>query len=98
MLCHDNLKKDSPAMRKLTAYAKQNRPVPWVRIYKLPDFVFFSHARHAAAKVECEACHGPVEKRDVLEREVPADMKTCVACHQDRGASAACNLCHELGQ
>lgn len=98
MLCHENVKQSSPAIRKLARYAKEEKPVPWVRVYKLRDFVFFSHATHVAAKVECGACHGPVEKRDVLKQEVPTDMKTCLDCHRLRGASVQCNLCHEIGQ
>jgi Cytochrome c7 and related cytochrome c/Class III cytochrome C family len=98
MLCHDNLKKDSAPIRKLVQYHQEHKPIPWVRVYPLPDFVFFSHARHAAAKVECAACHGPVAQRDVLVEEVRVRMKTCVDCHRARGASIACNLCHELSQ
>ena len=98
MLCHENVKQDSPAIRKLAGYQKENKPVPWVRVYRVPDFVFFSHAMHLAAKVECAACHGPVEQRAVLVQEVPTTMKACVECHRTRGASIACNLCHELGQ
>ena len=98
MLCHENLKKGSPAIRKLAGYAKENKPVPWVRIYRIPDYVFFSHAKHVTAKVECADCHGPVEQREVLTKEIPTDMKTCLDCHRSRGASVQCNLCHELGQ
>ena len=98
MLCHENVKRESPHIQKLAQYQKNNKPVPWVRVYRIPDFVFFSHAKHTAAKVECAACHGPVEQRDVLAKEVATDMKTCMDCHKSRGASLVCNLCHELGQ
>lgn len=99
MLCHENIKKDTPALRKLVRYAAESKPIPWVRLYKLRDFVFFSHAKHAAAKVECAACHGPVEQRAALTREIDAaNMKFCLKCHRTRGASVQCNLCHELGQ
>ncbi|HYM11766.1 MAG TPA: cytochrome c3 family protein [Bryobacterales bacterium] len=97
MLCHNNLKKDSSPIRKLVEYDKEKKPVPWVRVYLLPDFVFFSHAKHAAAKVECAACHGPVAQRSVLA-EIHVKMKTCIDCHRMRGASIECNLCHELAQ
>ena len=98
MLCHENLKKNSSASRKLARYHKQNKPVPWVRVYRVPAFVFFSHARHAAARIECAACHGPVEQSDLIAQEVPTNMKTCMECHRSRGASNHCNACHELGQ
>ena len=98
MLCHEGVKKDAHSIRRLATYHKEGKPVPWVRVYRLPDFVFFSHARHLGAKIECAACHGPVEQREVLSQEVPATMKTCLDCHRSRDVSIACNLCHELGQ
>ena len=83
-LCH-------PAM-KLPA------KIGWVHVYKLPDFVFFGHASHAKAGVECQACHGLVATRDVLSKEVSTSMRTCVNCHRARRASLDCSRCHELGQ
>ncbi len=98
MLCHEGLKKESPLIRRLAAYHKEGKRIDWVRIYRIPDFVFFSHARHASAKIECVACHGPVEQREALQQEVPTNMKACMDCHRSRGVSNACNICHELGQ
>lgn len=98
MLCHENLKKDTAALRKLASYAQENKPVPWRRIYKVRDYVFFSHTKHTAARVECATCHGPVAQRTALAREVNLNMKFCVDCHRRRGASMECSLCHELNQ
>ena len=45
------------------AYTGETKPVKWVRIHNLPDFVYFNHAQHAqVAKIECQTCHGPVEE------------------------------------
>ena len=71
---------------------------PIRRVYRVPDYVFFSHARHRSAKIECSACHGPVAERDVLKKEVPTTMKACVDCHKQAHASVSCTLCHELNQ
>ena len=46
MSCHATVKADSPAIKKLAEYAAQKKPVPWVQIYKVPDFVYFSHRKH----------------------------------------------------
>jgi hypothetical protein len=73
-------------------------PVPSKRVYKLADFVVFSHARHAAAKVECGRCHGPVYEREQLTAEVSHSMKACVDCHKQTKATIVCTACHELGQ
>ena len=97
MQCHNQVKKDSPAIQKLAAYQNDNQPVPWARVYRLPDFAVFSHATHVGAKIGCPACHGLVAQRAVLSEEVPARMKTCVDCHKVRQVSIECTLCHELG-
>jgi hypothetical protein len=97
MQCHDQAKKDSPAIQKLAAYQKDDRPIPWARVYRLPDFAIFSHGTHVNSGIDCAACHGQVAQRAVLSQEVPARMKTCVSCHQSRQISIDCTLCHELG-
>lgn len=98
MACHRAIVADSPAIQKLKRYAAAKAAVPWVRLYKLPDFVFFSHRRHFAAGVSCGQCHGPVAQRDVLMKEVSTSMNACYACHVKAGASTSCDVCHSLGQ
>ena len=71
------------------------RKIPSRRVYQLPDFVFFSHARH---KTECATCHGDVWTKDVLTVERPLKMANCISCHRENHATARCNICHELGQ
>ncbi len=98
MRCHASVKTKSPAIAKLREYASKSNDVPWVRIYKVPDFVFFAHKTHVNnAKLDCEACHGAVKKHDVLIKEKPTSMKFCVDCHNTMGASAECNFCHYPG-
>ena len=65
-------------------------------VYVLPDFVFFSHAKHAAAKVGCETCHGDVWRQDPTTPFLAMKMKACVDCHKTNKAAVACNLCHDL--
>jgi formate-dependent nitrite reductase cytochrome c552 subunit len=98
MLCHASIRKDSPAVQSVAKFAADKKPIPWVRVYRLPDFVFFSHATHAKTGVECQTCHGPVSQRDVLQKEVSTSMRTCVECHRSRKAAVDCSRCHELGQ
>jgi hypothetical protein len=98
MACHTTVSKDSPQIRELATFHKDQKRISWARVYRLPDFVFFSHATHVNGKVACADCHGPVEQRDTLAAEVVHNMKTCMACHSARGASNKCHVCHELGQ
>ena len=93
MHCHETVKKDSEAIRKLTEYAMKKERVPWVRVYKLPEYVWFSHKVHTAV-VKCGECHGDVGARDVVVKEKPIDMNSCMSCHDKHEASNECNLCH----
>ncbi len=95
MACHIEIAKTKPTIQKLKAYAVAKQQVPWVRVYEVPGFVWFSHRTHLAAKATCETCHGPVAERDVLTREVNISMGTCMECHRKNEASIDCNLCHE---
>jgi hypothetical protein len=98
MLCHVEIRKSSPAIQALAALPRDAKPFPAERIYRLADFVFFSHARHRAARLDCSQCHGPVMQREKLTREFPLTMKACVDCHRAREATLVCNACHELNQ
>jgi hypothetical protein len=66
-----------------------------VRIYQVPDMVWFSHAAHVKdAKIECTTCHGEVAKRDVLFKEKSTSMNTCMDCHARYKAPNGCDFCH----
>lgn len=97
MLCHDTVSTDSPEVRKLGEIHRQQRKAKWVRVYQVPDFVFFSHVNHLKAGEKCVTCHGPVDQREVLAKEVSTSMTTCMNCHAARKVSNDCSLCHQLG-
>ncbi len=98
MLCHSSIKAKSASIQKLARMAEEDREPAWIRVYQLPDFVFFSHVNHSKAEVTCAKCHGPVETREILSQEISTSMETCMNCHLARQASTDCHLCHELGE
>jgi cytochrome c7-like protein/class III cytochrome C family protein len=96
MTCHLAIKKDSPHIQLLADYHSKATPVPWKRVYRIPDYVFFSHKEHLkSAKATCETCHGPVRERDVMRKEKETSMAACMDCHRTAGASLACDFCHD---
>jgi hypothetical protein len=96
MICHATIMTDSPAIKKLSEYAAQKKPVPWAQVYAVPDYVYFSHRTHInKAKLDCEACHGAVRERDVLTKEKPTSMAACINCHKGKGAETGCRTCHD---
>jgi hypothetical protein len=95
MACHAAIKADSPAIQKLAESEKSQKPVEWVKVYKVPDYVWFSHQTHAVdAKVACDECHGPVAEREVIFKEKPTSMVSCMECHAKHEAPNDCDLCH----
>lgn len=95
MACHQSVKKDSPAIQKLAAFAKENREIPWVRVYQIPSYVVFSHKEHLDAGAKCETCHGPVAQRERIALETDISMGGCMNCHRANKASLDCTYCHE---
>lgn len=80
--CHQVVKAPSPEIQRLRGYRERGEAVPWVRVYKLPDFVQFNHSRHVRADVACEECHGPVDTFDVIRLNQPLTMGWCLGCHR----------------
>ncbi len=64
-------------------YSKEPKPVKWVRIHNLPDFVYFNHSQHVSvAGLECQTCHGEVESMEIMEQHATLSMGWCVDCHR----------------
>jgi hypothetical protein len=62
---------------------KVQGPIEWVRVHNLPDHAYFNHAQHVTVgKVECQTCHGEVEKMEVLAQASPLSMGWCINCHR----------------
>ena len=97
MACHVAIAKDKPAIRKLAEFAVAKQAVPWVRVYRLADFVFFDHRFHLINQAKCEDCHGATGERDVTVDELHATkMSFCQGCHTRTRASGGCGTCHNI--
>lgn len=66
-------------------------PVRWVKVHNLPDHVYFPHNVHVAvAKIECQECHGPIDKEmTVAEQWAPLTMGWCIDCHDQKEVKLA---------
>jgi hypothetical protein len=85
---------DTTALKKLVAYWNEQKPIPWERIYRVPDHAHFPHMRHVNAGLECQECHGPVETMRVVEKASSLQMGWCVNCHRAREVRTDCAVCH----
>ena len=67
-----------PQILKEKEHFDQKKPVPWVRIFWVPDFVFFNHIPHIKwAGLDCTECHGDVKTKDRLQ-PVKFKMGFCI--------------------
>jgi hypothetical protein len=92
MGCHLIIGPDRPAMNgqpkrrsaeiaKVQDYWNKKRPIPWVRIHKVPEYVHFPHMRHVNAGVTCQTCHGQVQKMNQVFQYSSLNMGWCINCH-----------------
>ena len=59
------------------------KPIAWIKIHNLPDYVFFSHAQHArVGKVQCQTCHGEITAMDQVKQFAELSMGWCINCHR----------------
>ncbi len=83
MNCHLMLEKQTAAIEKLKEAVQQQRPIVWVKVHNLPDFVYFNHSQHVLSGVACQRCHGPVETMERIEQVAPLTMGWCLQCHRE---------------
>lgn len=83
MNCHGEIKRESPEIQKIYKAIETDTPIEWVRVHNLPDLAYFNHAQHTnVGQVECQTCHGEVEKMEVMEQRSSLTMGWCIDCHR----------------
>ena len=94
MGCHSQIWTDSPELAPVRESARAGTPIHWRRVNRLPDFVFFHHAKHTARGVPCAHCHGAVEKMPQVYAAESLTMDFCIDCHRENAAPVHCSVCH----
>jgi hypothetical protein len=92
-------KRRSEDLAKLTAFWNEKKPIPWVRIHRVPDYVQFPHMRHVNFGITCQQCHGQVQDMKQVYQAESLDMGWCVSCHTGNErpewkARYDCSTCH----
>ncbi|MDP4687759.1 MAG: c-type cytochrome [Salibacteraceae bacterium] len=60
------------------------KPIEWVRIHNLQDFVYFNHSQHVVVgKQECQTCHGQIQEMDEVYQYSELTMGWCINCHRE---------------
>lgn len=82
MGCHQTVGGGLAPIDSLRSYASRGQTIPWERVYKVPEFVQFSHRAHLRNAIQCEDCHGPVGEMDRLYKAQRLTMGWCLDCHR----------------
>jgi cytochrome c7-like protein len=94
MNCHLVVRTDRPAIQTVAKLYEEGKAIPWVRVHRVPDYVYFSHRWHVARGIACQTCHGQVQNMDVIRQAENLKMGWCISCHRQNKASQECNTCH----
>jgi Cytochrome c7 and related cytochrome c len=83
MNCHSVLFANAAFLEPVRASFRDNRPLHWIRVHDLPDFVYFNHSIHIKKGVGCETCHGRVDQMPLTYQQNTLLMEWCVDCHRN---------------
>jgi hypothetical protein len=86
MNCHTQIRPNSPLLNAVRQSWGDGKPVPWVRVHKVPDYVYFDHSRHVTRGVGCVECHGRIDQMAIVRQVQPLSMSWCLECHRDPAA------------
>jgi hypothetical protein len=81
--CHSQVKPDSPALALVKKSMETGEAIRWVKVHKVPDYVYFNHAVHVNRGVSCVECHGRIDQQVVVGQQKPLHMSFCLDCHRN---------------
>ncbi len=101
MNCHNVVRNGTLSgafeINKIHKAAETGEPIEWIRVHKLPDHSFFSHAQHVnAGKQECADCHGAIETMHIVKQVEDLSMGWCLTCHRDNNVDFLDNPYFEI--
>ena len=82
MTCHSQLFKGQPMLAPVAASLRDDRPLNWIRVHRVPDFVYFNHSIHISKGIGCSTCHGRVDQMPLMWRTQSLEMSWCLDCHR----------------
>ncbi len=81
--CHSQIWSTSPYLEPVRASFRDDKPLKWLRVHDLPDFVYFNHSIHVKKGVGCETCHGRVDQMPLMRQQNSLQMEWCLNCHRN---------------
>jgi hypothetical protein len=83
MSCHSQVWTDAPILEPVRESYRTGKPLQWIRVHDLPDFVYFNHSIHVKKGVGCTTCHGQVDQMPLMMQVNTLFMGWCLECHRN---------------
>jgi hypothetical protein len=90
MSCHSQIWTNSPLLEPIRRSYETGMPVTWNtgevgwnKVNKVPEFVYFNHSIHVARGINCNTCHGPIQKMTITWKGHAFAMAWCLECHRE---------------
>ena len=82
MNCHAQIWITSQYLEPVRESYRTDRPLRWIKVNDLPDFVYFNHSVHVKKGMGCATCHGRVDHMPLLYQKASLQMEWCLDCHR----------------
>jgi len=82
MNCHAQIWANSPFLEPVRESFRSDRPLRWIRVHDLPDYVYFNHSVHVKKGVGCATCHGRIDRMPLMYQKSSLLMEWCLDCHR----------------
>ena len=82
MNCHTKIWDKSENLKPVRDSWETGKPVEWIKVHNLPNYVYFNHSAHVNHGVGCVECHGRIDRMDVVAQAQPLSMGWCLDCHR----------------
>lgn len=82
MSCHSQIWKDSAMLEPVRDSLKNDKPLVWTRVNRLPDYVYYNHSIHVTKGIGCSTCHGNMKEMQLTSKSNAFEMSFCLNCHR----------------
>lgn len=83
MTCHSQIWALSDVLEPVRSSWRTGESIEWIKVYDLPDYVYFNHSIHIAKGIGCASCHGRIDKMNLTWQQPTLHMEWCLDCHRN---------------
>ncbi|WP_336486599.1 cytochrome c3 family protein [Methylobacterium nigriterrae] len=83
MTCHSQIWTGADMLKPVRESYARDTPLQWVRLNRLPQYVYYNHSVHVTKGIGCSTCHGDVTAMQMTYRANAFEMRFCLDCHRN---------------